>query len=131
MKLIKLVLIKILIFGFFIHGTKSQKVNYQSIEVSELDGYTSLKNIEIDKKIETRLYSEKVKVTFKCKSCKIKNKFKVSGPDEFTMERIKFPLEKKLKPGKYQMTYWQKNVQQINLPFTVKENSENIIQVKD
>ncbi|MEM1134472.1 MAG: hypothetical protein AAGI07_01445 [Bacteroidota bacterium] len=74
---------------------------------------------------------EREKVTFTCGSCKIKNKLKVSGPDEFILTQIEFPIEKKLKPGSYEMTYWQNRVQQIHLPFTVKENSKNIIRIKD
>ncbi len=74
--------------------------------------------------------NEALLVTFKCESCKIKNKFKVSGKEEFTLKKVIFPLEKKLKPGKYEMTYWQNKVQQIHLPFTVKPNTQNIITVK-
>ena len=72
-----------------------------------------------------------VVVTFKCESCTRKNKFSVAGPDEFTEKNVKFPLVKKLQPGKYEMTYWQNRVQQIRLPFTVIPNSENTIIVKD
>ncbi|TMU54743.1 hypothetical protein [Flagellimonas algicola] len=72
-----------------------------------------------------------VLVTFKCESCKIKNKFEVSGPTEFVMERVDFPFSKKMKPGKYEMTYWQNRVQQIHLPFSVHKESENLVIVKE
>ncbi len=75
--------------------------------------------------------NDRVKVTFTCESCKIKNKLKVSGPDEFVLTKIEFPIEKRLRPGVYKMTYWQNKVQQIHLPFTVKENSKNTVKVKD
>ena len=74
---------------------------------------------------------ELVLVTFECQSCSERNKFSVSGPVEFTFKKVKFPLEQKLKPGKYEMTYWQKKVQQIHLPFSVSLNSKNVIVVKN
>jgi len=74
---------------------------------------------------------ELVLVTFECESCTIKNKFSVSGPTEFTMKKVEFPFSQKLKPGKYEMTYWQNRVQQIHLPFSVRPNSKNVIVVKE
>ncbi|MEX0315583.1 MAG: hypothetical protein AB3N18_15505 [Allomuricauda sp.] len=70
-------------------------------------------------------------VTFKCESCKIKNKFEVSGPTEFIMERVEFPFTKKMKPGQYEMTYWQNRGQQIHLPFSVNKEFGNIVIVKE
>ena len=70
-------------------------------------------------------------VTFECKPCKEKNKFSVSGKESFTLKKVEFPLERKLKPGNYKMTYWQNKVQQIHLPFSVKPDSLNRIIVKE
>ena len=72
-----------------------------------------------------------VLVTFECKSCTEKNNFSISGPDEFTFKKVKFPFEQELKQGEYEMTYWQNKIQQIHLPFSVLPDSENVIIVKD
>ncbi len=74
---------------------------------------------------------ESLMVTFKCESCTKKNKFSISGPEKHTFKLAKFPLKVELKPGEYEMTYWQNRIQQINLPFSVSSDSENIIVVKD
>lgn len=74
--------------------------------------------------------AESLLVTFECTSCTAKNKFSISGTENFIFRKVKFPLEKVLKPGDYKMTYWQNRVQQIHLPFLVKPDSENLITVK-
>jgi hypothetical protein len=70
-------------------------------------------------------------VTFECESCTRKNKFSISGPENYTFKEVQFPLKQELKPGNYKMTYWQNRVQQIHLPFSIIRDSENIITVKD
>ncbi len=77
------------------------------------------------------IQSNLIVVTFVCKTCKVKNKFAVSGKEGFTLKEVKFPIERKMKPGTYEMTYWQNKVQQIHLPFTVKTGSANQIKVKE
>lgn len=73
---------------------------------------------------------ESVLVIFDCESCTKRNKFYISGPEEHTFKQVRFPLEQELKPGHYEMTYWQNKVQQIHLPFQVNSESENMITVK-
>lgn len=70
-------------------------------------------------------------VKFECKSCTERNKFNISGPEDHTFKAVKFPFTQELKPGEYEMTYWQNRVQQIHLPFSVIPDSENVIVVKD
>ncbi len=89
---------------------------------------SSVKNIKQNNNL---LEQELVLVTFKCESCTTKNKFSVLGPTEFTLKRVEFPFSRKLKPGKYKMTYWQNRVQQIHLPFVVNPDSKNIVTVKE
>ena len=74
---------------------------------------------------------QRVAVTFRCEPCTKNNKLVVVGPEEHTFKADIFPLRKKLKPGYYTMTYWQKKVQQIHLPFLVKKEGENNIIVKE
>ncbi len=74
---------------------------------------------------------EPVLVTFECGSCKVRNKFTISGAEDHIFKRVTFPLKHLLKPGKYQMTYWQNKVQQIHLPFSVSPKANNIIIVKE
>ena len=75
--------------------------------------------------------NEPVLVTFECGSCEVRNKFTVSGTEDHIFKRVTFPLKHLLKPGKYEMTYWQNKVQQIHLPFSVNPKSNNIITVKE
>ena len=95
------------LWGFIIAQNKSQ-LQYDTIDV----------------------VNERVTVIFECETCEEKNKFSVSGPDSFTLKKVKFPLKKELKPGDYEMTYWQKRVQQIRLPFNIKPGVSNRIKVK-
>ncbi len=74
--------------------------------------------------------NQSVIVIFECESCNLKNKLAISGKENHTWEKIKFPFKQSLKPGKYEMIYWQKKVQQIRLPFTVGQDSINVIRVK-
>lgn len=69
-------------------------------------------------------------MTFECYSCTKRNKFQISGPEEHIFNAVEFPLKVKLKPGEYDMTYWQNRVQQIHLPFDVGSEFENKIVVK-
>lgn len=73
---------------------------------------------------------ESVLVTFECESCTKRNKFRISGPENHVFKQAQFPIEQQLKPGEYEMTYWQNKVQQIHLPFQVSSESENMITVK-
>ena len=87
-------------------------------------------NAQTDK-TPKRNKKEKVLVTFKCESCTKRNKFKISGLENHVFLRTPFPIEQELKPGEYEMTYWQNKVQQIHLPFTVDPEIKNVIIVKD
>lgn len=75
--------------------------------------------------------TEPVLVTFECGSCKKRNKFKISGPETHVFKQAQFPIEQELKPGEYEMIYWQNKVQQIHLPFSVDPETENVIVVKE
>ena len=110
----RLILMATIIFGGFINTIKAQSET-KAIE-SQQDSIMS--------------DDQSILVTFECEPCKSKNKFAVSGKENFTLKKVEFPLEKKLKPGTYEMTYWQNKVQQIHLPFTVKPDSTNHIIVK-
>ena len=78
-----------------------------------------------------------VKVTFACPTCAGKTKLPITG-DGFSAERevdldkgkSSFPFELDLMPGEYRYTYRQNNVEQMNLPFTVKAGQENAVKVK-
>jgi len=74
---------------------------------------------------------ESILVTFECESCTKRNKFKISGPEDHVFKQARFPIEQELKPGEYEMTYWQNKVQQIHLPFTVDPEIKNVIVVKN
>jgi len=75
--------------------------------------------------------SKSVLVTFECESCTKRNKFKISGPETHVFIQAQFPIEQELKPGAYEMTYWQNRVQQIHLPFSVDPETKNVIVVKE
>ncbi len=84
--------------------------------------------VAIGAKHETK--DDKVVVTFKCDSCKKRNKFKISGPENHMFKEVAFPFKRYLPTGSYQMTYWQNGVQQIHLPFTVTSKTSNQVTVK-
>lgn len=73
-------------------------------------------------------------VLFTCPTCSGKSKLLISGTGtSITQERDKgklFPLQQPLAPGDYQYTYWQNGVLQMQLPFTVKADKENVVNVK-
>lgn len=71
-----------------------------------------------------------IEVIFECESCMAKNKFEISGMENFKFKKVIFPLKVKLKVGSYKMTYWQNKVRQIHLPFSVKPDEVNRIIVK-
>lgn len=75
--------------------------------------------------------TESVLVTFECGSCTKRNKFEISGPATHVFKQAQFPIEQELKPGEYEMTYWQNKVQQIHLPFSVDPEAKNVIVVKE
>jgi hypothetical protein len=81
-------------------------------------------------KTSQKLNQKSFVVTFECESCTVRNKFSISGPEEFNFKKVQFPLRQRLEPGEYEMTYWQNRVQQIHLPFSVGPNSKNVIIVK-
>lgn len=74
---------------------------------------------------------ESVLVTFECESCTKRNKFQISGPETHVFKQAQFPIKQELKPGEYEMTYWQNKVQQIHLPFSVDPKAKNVIIVKE
>ena len=91
--------------------------------------FTSV-NAQSEKKSDQR-NTDSVLVTFECESCTKRNKFRISGPQTHVFKQAQFPIEQELKPGEYEMTYWQNKVQQIHLPFSVSSGSKTIIVVKD
>lgn len=77
-------------------------------------------------------------VTFTCPTCTGRMKLLVTG-DGYSMtqehntkkgDKSPFPLALSLKPGDYRYEYWQNGVQQMQLPFTVKEGERNEVKVK-
>ncbi len=78
-----------------------------------------------------------VKVTFVCPTCVGKTKLSVSGNGysaerevEISKGKTGFPFELDMPPGDYRYTYWQNNVEQMQLPFTVKAGQDNTVTVK-
>lgn len=80
---------------------------------------------------ENKNKKESVLVTFECEPCTKRNKFKISGLENHVFVQAQFPIDQKLKPGEYEMTYWQNKVQQIHLPFSVDPETKNVIVVKE
>ena len=87
---------------------KSLKILCFSIVFTVFAGQLAQSQIE---EHELDLLEETATVTFECENCKKRNKFYISGPEEHTFKQAQFPIEQILKPGHYEMTYWQNKVQ--------------------
>lgn len=82
--------------------------------------------------------TEEQTVTFVCKTCAGRIRLEVSGTN-FSLTRESnskneaekvFPMTVPMAPGKYNYTYWQNGVQQMELPFSVKTGAKNEVLVK-
>lgn len=75
---------------------------------------------------------------FLCETCTGRMKLQVSGNgvsmirEEYPQlgETSMFPLTMTLKPGEYQLMYWQNKVMQIQATFTVKAVEQNEVRIK-
>lgn len=82
--------------------------------------------------------SQPVPVTFRCATCQGRTKLTISGTDYSSTREVNtakgdkpaFPFELTLQPGEYRYTYWQNGVEQMQLPFTVKAEATNEVNVK-
>jgi hypothetical protein len=83
-------------------------------------------------------HSDDETVTFVCPTCTGRMRLEVSG-ENFSLTRETdakkdkanpFPMTATMRPGKYQYTYWQNGVRQIDLPFVVKVGEATVVTIK-